>query len=421
MDFETSYRFRSDFYHDLKLHKEFNRGSRDARLFFRVIYVYLICIFLWMFWYMVVQMDMPEIYANTALFSCGIWFLVEFIWFLMTRGGGIHYKRSLMLNGGNPTNDTVLFCDDHILTLEKESGNKATILYDNIRAVHETENLLLLALRYGTYLMVDKRNLSCTKEELGQFLYEKCPKLRHKKVRNSKAGIVLRRITWAVIAASFLIALFFHPWLQLNKRIQGQIHNGMELKEISAELEVFGLTPLSDMELVSTENGLFYLSDDKLVHLLYCMGEGSRDYDSGSFVPAENGVFFTYYWAEFPDTMYTDLLRGIAAMSRGALVIEDIREDHSDVDWAGYSGTIALDFVLNGEPQHIDAVFYQEWYDEQTFNILSTMILEATGKQLWFADFDDTGCFLFLGDQSWADAFADRTGLQLSADIDSIY
>lgn len=32
-----------------------------------------------MFWYMVIRMDMPEIYANTALFSCGIWLLVETI------------------------------------------------------------------------------------------------------------------------------------------------------------------------------------------------------------------------------------------------------------------------------------------------------------------------------------------------------
>lgn len=414
-------RFRSDFYHDLKLQKEFNRGIRDARLFFHLIYLYIIGIFVWMFWYMFIQMDMPEVYSNTALFSCGIWCLVEFVWFLITRNGGVYYKRSLMLNGGKPTHDSVLFCDDHILTLEKESGNKATILYSNIRAVHETENLILLALRYGTYLLVDKRGLSCTKDELGQFLYEKCPKLRHKKVRKSKAGRFLRRIAWAVVAVSFLIALFFHPWLQINKRIQGQIHNGMKLAEISAELESFGLTPLTDADLVTTENGLFYLSNDKLSHLLYCMGAGIRDYDTGDFLPAESGVFFTYYWAEFPDTMYTDLLRGIDAMSRGELAIENIFEDHSCADWANYDGTITVSFDLNGSPHQISAVFYQEWYDEQVLNTLNTMVMEATGKQLWFADFQDTGCFIFLGDTAWAEAFADRTGLVLSSDINDIY
>jgi len=421
MELNETCRFRSDFYHDLKLHKEFNRGSRDARLFYRLIYLYIIGIFIWMFWYMVIRMGMPEIYANTAMFSCGIWFLVEVIWFFMTRGGGIHYKRNLMLNGGKPTNDAVLFCDDHILTLEKESGNKATILYDNIRTACETENLLLLGMRYGTYLMVDKRNLTGTREELGQFLYEKCPKLRNKKVRTNKWGEILRRIAWAVVAISFLIALFFHPWLQINKRVQGQIHNGMALTEIAAELERFGIGSLPPETLESADSGLFYLSDSKLEHLLYVLGVGERDYDTGSFIPAESGVFFSYYWAENPETMYADFLRGIAAMSRGQLIIENIIEDQSRTDWNAWEGTITVDFTLNGKEQTLDAVFYGEWYDQQTFNALSAMILEATGKQLYFADFEDTACFIFLGDETWADAFAKRTGLEISSDINDIY
>ena len=421
MELMENHRFRSDFYHDLKLHQEFNRGTRDARLFYRFIYLYIIGIFIWCFWYMVVQLDRPEIYSNTALFMCGIWVLVEVIWFFMTRGGGVHYKRSLMLNGGNPTHDTVLFCEDHILTLEQESGNKATILYDNIRSACETEHLILLKMRYGTYLMVHKQGLSCTREELGQFLYEKCPKLRHQKVRTSKWGVILRRTAWAVVAVSFLIALYFHPWLQLNKRLQGQIHNGMKLSEISAELKTFGLTPLEEVDLIHAESGLFYLSSDKLTHLLYCMGSGERNHDSGSFIPADSGVFFTYYWAECPETMYTDLLRGIAAMSRGQLVIENITEDHTDTDWTAWTGTIGVDFTLNGIPKHLDAVFYGEWYDEQILNVLNAMVLEATGKQLYFSDFEDTACFLFLGDDAWAERFTNRTGLVISSDINDIY
>ena len=421
MELTENIRFRSDFYHDLKLQKEFNQGVRDARLFYRLIYLYIIGIFIWTFWYMVIRMDMPEIYSNTALFMCGIWALVEFIWFLITRGGGVYYKRSLMLNGGNPTNDSVLFCDEQIITLEKESGNKATILYHNIRAVHETDNLILLALPYGTYVLVDTRGLSCTKDELGQFLYEKCPKLRHKKVRTSKWGKVFRKAAWAVVVLTFLTALFFHPWLQINKRIRGQIHNGMTLSEISAELESFGLTPLSDTALVSTENSLLYLSNDKLAHLLFCMGEGIRDYDTGAFTPAETGVFFTYYWAEYPETMYTDLLNGIESMSRGQIIIGDILENQENTDWDSYSGSITTNFTLNGHPHQIEAVFYQEWYDEQILNTLNAMILDATGKELWFSDFDDMGCFIFLGDEAWANAFSSRTGLELSSDINDIY
>lgn len=421
MDTTENCRFRSDFYHDLKLHQEFNRGTRDTRLFFRFVYLYIIAIFIWCFWYMVIHMEMPGIYANTALFICGIWVMVEVIWFFMARGGGVHYKRSLMLNGGQPTNDAVLFCDDHIITLEQETGNKATILYENIRAVTETEHLLLLALRHSTYLMVDKRGLSCTKEDLGQFLYEKCPRLRNKKVRTSKWGIILRRIVWAVVGITFLLSLYFHPWLQIDKCIRGQIHNGMSLTKIAEELKTYGIGSLSDEELENADTGLFFLSGSKLEHLLYVLGAGDRDYDTGSFIPAETGVFFSYYWAEYPEAMYDDFLRGVAAMSRGEIVIDNIQEDHSNADWTGYDGTITVDFTLNGKEQTMEAVFYREWYDEQCFNTLNAMIKEATGKQLYFVDFEDTACFIFLGDESWAQSFEKRTGLEISSDINDIY
>ena len=414
-------RFRSDFFHDLKLHQEFNRTTLECSGLFRVLHLVYIGELVWFFWKMVIVLDEPVEYARYVPGLVAIWLLVEGFRLLATRGGGIQFKRSLMLNGGKPTHDSVFFCDDAIHTLEQESGNKATLGYDNVRIVCESEHLYLLGIKYNMFLMVHKENLTGTREEFGQFLYEKCPKLRRKKVRKCRTGRIINFVKWAVILLSLVVCLFFHPWLQMNKKFQGQLHNGMKLAEISAELESFGLTPLTDADLVTTENGLFYLSNDKLSHLLYCMGAGIRDYDTGDFLPAESGVFFTYYWAEFPDTMYTDLLRGIDAMSRGELAIENILEDHSCADWANYDGTITVSFDLNGSPHQISAVFYQEWYDEQVLNTLNTMVMEAIGKQLWFADFQDTGCFIFLGDTAWAEAFADRTGLVLSSDINDIY
>lgn len=418
MEFETNYRFRSDFYHDLKLHKEFNRTTLECSALFQILHLVYIGELVWFFWKMVIVLQQPVEYAKHVPGLVALWLLVEVFRLLATRGGGIQYKRSLMLNGGNPTNDSVFFCDDAIYTLEQESGNKATLSYDTVRIVCESENLYLLGIKYNMFLMVHKDSLSCSREEFGRFLYEKCPKLRRKKVRKNRTGRIINRIKWIAILLSLMVCLFFHPWLQINKRIQGQIHNGMTLSEISAELESFGLTPLNDADLVTTENGLFYLSDDKLTHLLFCMGEGTRDYDTGSFEPAQTGVFFSYYWSEFPQTMYTDLLTGICAMSRGELAIEDITEDHT----ASYiSGTVPVRFSLNGKQHQIEAVFYEEWYDEQILNTLSGMIREATGKQLYFADFDRIGCFIFLGDDAWAEAFADRTGLVIAADINVIY
>lgn len=414
-------RFQSDFYHDLKLHKEFNRTTLECSLLFRLLQIVYIGELIWFFWQMVVVLNNPAEYAKYVPGLVALWLLVEGFRLLATKGGGIQYKRSLMLNGGKPTNDSVYFCDDAIYTLELETENKAILQYDTIHIVYESENLYLLGLKYNMFLMVHKKGLTGTREEFGQFLYEKCPKLRRKKVRKCRTGRIINYAKWAAILLSLIVCLFFHPWLQLNKWVQGQIYNGMSLSDISGELSSFGLSPLADTELATIENGLFYLSQDKLSHLLFCMGEGIRDHDTGSFTPAESGVFFTYYWAEFPGTMYTDLLNGIAAMSRGKLVIEDIVEDHSNADWANYAGNIGVSFTLNGKAQGFDAVFYQEWYDEQSFNTLNTMVTEATGKQLWFADFDDIGCFIFLEDNAWAEAFANRTGLVLSSDINDVY
>ena len=418
MELKETICFQSEFYHDLKLHKEFNRAGIQCNLFYRWLYILMISLFIWFFWQMVIVLGVPVEYAKYLPGVVGIWMLFEIARLICLHGGGIQFKRTLMLHGGNATHDSVFFCDDAIYTLEQETGNKATLKYDTVRIVYESENLYLLGVKYGLYLMVDKRTLTGTKEEFGQFLYEKCPKLRRKKVRSCRTGRIINFIKWAVIILSLLFAFFFHPWLQINKRLQGQIHNGMSLAEISTELETFGLTPLSDAELVSTENGLFYLSDDKLIHLLFCMGEGIRDYDTGNFDPSRTGVFFTYYWAQYPDAMYTDLLRGISAMSRGSLVIDGISEDHTA---AHTDSSIMVDFNLNGKPERIEAVYYEDWYDEQILNTLCDMIFDATGKKLYYADFMDTGCFIFLGDDQWASAFAQRTGLEISSDINDIY
>lgn len=421
MELDETYRFRSDFYHDLKLHKEFNKGSMEGNLLFRIIHIILVVTLIWFFVAMVLVLDSPEAYAKAVPGMTAIWLIFEGAQAFVHRGGGIHYKRSLMLNGGQPTHDSVLFYEDRIQTLEQQTGNKALIRYDAIKVVYETENLLLLGMKYQTFLIVDKRGLSGSREELGQFLYEKCPKLRGKKVRNCKVGRIISRIKWVVVLLSLLIALFYHPTLQLNRRLQGQIHNGMSTSEMAAELETFGISGLSPENLVSLDESWTYLSHTKLESLLYRMGLGDRNFENGDFAPAETGVFFSYYWSSYPETMYTDFLRGVAAMSQGQIVIDGIREDWSNADWASYDGYVTVDFILNGEEKHFDAVFYEDWYDEQTFNTLNTMVQDATGKQLYFADFDDIGCFIFLGDKAWAESFAKRTGLEISADINDIY
>ncbi len=421
MEHEETCRFRSDFCHDLKLHKEFNRGSIEGNLYFRIMYLTFSGILIW-FLYKMAVLGAIETYAETLPGIVAIWLIIEGIRWLSSRGGGIHYKRSVMLNGGKPTNDSVLFCDDCIYTFEQASGNKVKLEYAPIRIVYETKNLLLLGMKYNTFLIVDKQTLTGSREEFGAFLYEKCPKLRNKKVRNCRIGQYINYFKWAVILFSLLLSLFFHPGLQLRQRLMGQIHNGMTTSEITAELESFGISGHPQDQLDSLdETPVFLLSGSKLENVLYRMGLGDRNYETGDFTPAKTGVFFTYYWAQFPETMYADLLTGIDALCTDELSIAQILEDSYQADWDHDSGTITTRFMLNGTPHTIDAIFYEEWYDEQILNELNAMIYDTTGKQLYFCDYEDIGCFIFYGDDGWAEGFSRRTGLVLSPDINEIY
>ena len=50
MEPKETVRFQSEFYHDLKLHKEFNRAGIECSLFYRGLYIVMIGLFIWFFW-----------------------------------------------------------------------------------------------------------------------------------------------------------------------------------------------------------------------------------------------------------------------------------------------------------------------------------------------------------------------------------
>ena len=80
-------RFLSDFYHDLKLQKEFNRGGIEGNLYLRGIYLVISGVFLWFFWKMVIELGQPVEYARTLPGITAIWLAVEVLRLISLHGG----------------------------------------------------------------------------------------------------------------------------------------------------------------------------------------------------------------------------------------------------------------------------------------------------------------------------------------------
>ena len=407
--------FTSEFVHDKKLQKEFLGASLHLSPLTKGLHLFLIGVLLWFFYEMILVLDAPAGYSSGMISLTALYLLIEGIRALLNRGGGIHYKRSVETNGGKPLHSRVQFFEDHILGTNLDNDNKNQISYDQIRAVFETKNLFLLSMKYRMFLIVDKRTLTGEREAFSAFLLERCTGIRKKKIRNIRSGQIINTIKWVVILILLLAAVVLHPALQLKERMLGQIHNGMEVPEILAELESFGITCEDPEMLEAMYGGTFFFYGSRLESLLHTIGMGEYDPDSFRRIPPENGVFFVYLWADAENTMYADLLEGIRCLDPENLKIEDIQE----TGWE--TGTVTVRFVLNGHAYECSAGCDAGRYDTGFLNELNGILQAETGNSLYFADYESFGYFLFFADDPWAERFSRRTGLELVQTLPPTY
>lgn len=402
--------FQSDFVHDLKLQKEFSKSTHHGNRVVQLCAIILIGVLLWFFYAMFFRLNAPEEFSTAMLGMTLLYLIIEGIRVFTRRGGGIHYKRSLLTNGGKPVRCSIRFCEDAVITVNLDSDSSSSLAYDQLTTLLETKNLLLLGMKLRLYLIVDKRTLTGGRTALLEFLHEKCPRLR--KVRSLTPGLWLARLKYAFIAILLLIALVYHPALQLRQRMSGQIHNGMSCSEIAGELERFGITGM-DQDTLRAYDSIYasplFLTDSKLDILLRDMGMGTYHPKTDSWIPSESGVLYLFDYGMDEDSMYKDLLRGIGALSKRQLEITRIREH-----WE--SQTVTTEFLLNGKECSITAEVLDGRYDPYAFLQINAY-LNGTGKQLYFADCGGYSFYVFYGDSGWAEDFAGRTGLFLSSDF----
>lgn len=422
MENENTCLYQSEFIHDLNVQKEFLQASQQLNSFVKFLHLFIIGILLWFFYVMFFLLDAPEEFSRGIFTITLIYLVIDGIRLLSHRKGGIHFKRSLVANGGQPVHASIQFREEDILSLNLDNQGKSSFQYSQINAVYETKNLLLLAMKYRLFLIVDKRTLSGSREDFITFLLPRCSKIRRKKIRNVKTGQIINAIKWAFILIMLVIALFYHPVFQLKQRLSGQIHNGMSAAEVLDELEAFGIT-CADPEMTEyLYGGAFYFYGNRMESILHHIGMGTYDQEQERWIPTGTGVRFMQYWTfDDQETMYTNLLHHISTLDRDTLAIDAIHEDRSNANLISSEGVITVEFQLQGNSYQLEAKSRGDMYDPQFMNELNQIITEQTGNCLYFAEYENTGYFIFYGDTAWAETFSRRTGLELTTQMEYPY
>ena len=103
--------------------------------------------------------------------------------------------------------------------------------------------------------------------------------------------------------------------------------------EIGAVLKEFGINGITEEITQELEQSLSHLPPDILLSKTATLLMSLED------DPAANGVYSFDMEVLCEDTMYTEFLRSVSALSKGELVFENIEEDTSAVNWEEGTGS----------------------------------------------------------------------------------
>lgn len=197
------------------------------------------------------------------------------------------------------------------------------------------------------------------------------------------------------------------------------------VKKAASALEELGIEGAAEagdrlLEALDTEKdgewmaGYLSTTADAALWLLGDLGVGEWDAD-WNWTPTSHQV----YWMDLEvfslDTMYTDTLAGIQAITAGDAEFTDIVEDTGGVDYDKDSGTQTITFLCNGEPCRYDADFQGDWLDTGFLTYMGKVLDRLEGDRCLYLCADGgQGCILLWQTPSWAAEVRRATGLELT-------
>lgn len=172
-------KYKTNYTLDLKTYKEFSKGYGNN----------IFSIILLTFMLIILILNIIVKNYNTAIYFslfCIIYIILESILI----NSKIQYKRLLENNNGNPPYNTIII-DNEGISGYNEKGNKSNYTFNQIIGINETKNLIILKLKYGLGIILDKNTLDNDKLDLYNFLFDKCPNIKRKKVyKKNKISII---------------------------------------------------------------------------------------------------------------------------------------------------------------------------------------------------------------------------------------
>ena len=399
------------------VHNEFHLGylhTRKYRIVLHLLYILIL-------FFLVTLTDSRQNQYFVIFFSVFFW--IEVI-LHNRKGGNIQYKRTLTANNGNPFSQSYQFYEDRIDCHDLHTNADVTYQYDKFLSLIETKNLLVLLMNYRLCLVIEKSKITGrSPDELTKFLLDHCARIKPRKVKKVNFGKWVHRILLVVAAVCFLLAILNLAGLHMPDLLSGRLHNNMSYQEMASELEPLGITITSQtIEELETfdreyeeEYGKEYYRDNpyasKIIDLLYWEGSGITEYETYQWTPSRSGIFWFDVEVMFVDTMYTDLLTGIAAMDE-ELILSEMHEDHSSVDPEYGTGTVSVSFMLNGRQAELSANYDYDWLDTDVLCEIGHLLAEdVLDKDLFFAFDEGQGFYLYYGCRENVAPLNRKTGL----------
>lgn len=399
------------------IHNEFHLGylhTRKYRIVLHLLYILIL-------FFLVTLTDSRQNQYFVIFFAVFFW--IEVI-LHNRKGGNIQYKRTLTANNGKPFSQSYQFYEDRIDCHDLHTNADVTYQYDKFLSLIETQNLLVLLMNYRLCLVIEKSKITGgSPDELTKFLLDHCARIKPRKAKKVHFGKWVHRILLVVAAVCFLLAILNLAGFPVWDRLSGRLHNNMSYQEMASELEPLGITITSQtIEELETfdreyaeEYGVDYYRDNpyasKIIDLLYWEGSGITEYETYQWTPSRSGIFWFDVEVMFVDTMYTDLLTGIAAMDE-ELILSEMHEDYSSVDPEYGTGTVSVSFMLNGRQAELSANYDYDWLDTDVLCEIGHLLAEDDlDKDLFFAFDEGQGFYLYYGCRENVAPLNRKTGL----------
>lgn len=194
--------FKCSYILDLERHNEFVKGYRATMPKNYILKILTLILLITKF------MQKDYLFVRDTLLLFFIILFVLAILNIISEKKNIQYKRLVSQNNGLPVTNEVTINQEGIHIVNIDTNNKQDYLFEQILSITETKNLLILKMEYGLGLILNKNNLEGgSREEVIEFLFEKCKNIKNNKVHKGKLGGFFNKIYVLVLVILLVISI----------------------------------------------------------------------------------------------------------------------------------------------------------------------------------------------------------------------